>query len=162
MNPMPKTQPETELELLKQHAEALWERQQEVFAEAARVAREAGRQGAAFTREEVVPRVRQAADSGAEFTRSRVLPAVSGTLATVAALGDRGVREALAGIGRLRATVPAPAVIAPAKKGIGVGGWIGITIGVIAASAVAYAVWQTLRADDDLWVEDEEPEAPAE
>lgn len=157
---MGRIQPPTDLEILKQRAEELWERQQDVFAEAARVAREAGRQGAVFAREEVAPRVRQAADSGADAVRSKVLPAVSSTLATVAALGDRGVREALVGIGRLRAAAPAPVrAVVPAKKGIGVGGWIGITLGVIAAGAVAYAVWQTLRADDDLWVEDEEPEA---
>ncbi len=157
---MPKTPAERDLDLLRQHAEELWERQQHVFAEAAKVPREAGRQGAAYARDEVAARARDVAGAGAEFTRSRLLPAVSSTLATVAAFGDRGVHEALSGIGRLRAGVPVPAVVIPAKKGIGVGGWIGIAIGVIAAGAIGYAVWQTLRADDDLWIEDETPETP--
>ena len=30
-----------------------------------------------------------------------------------------------------------------------------------AAAGVAYAVWQTFRADDELWVADDEPGGPA-
>lgn len=161
MTPMPKTQEQSDLEMLKAHAEALWDRQQEVFAAAAQVAREAGHQGAVYAREEVAPRVRQAAASGADAVRSaygRVLPVASSTLATAAAIGDQGIRQILARLARARGAVSStPVVVAPAAKGIGVGGWIGITVGVIAAGAIAYAVWQTLRADDDLWIEDEVP-----
>lgn len=46
------------------------------------------------------------------------------------------------------------------KKGIGVGGWFLIGAGVAAAAAVGYALWQTFRADDDLWIADEELDAP--
>ncbi len=156
---MPKTPSPSDVDLLRQHAEELWERQQEVFAAAAQVAREAGRQGASYAREEVAPRVRGAVSTGAEFTGGKVLPAVSNTLATVAALGDKRVRQALSGIGALRGiSVPAVVVLA-ARRGIGVGGWIGIGVGVLAIGAIGYAVWQTLRADDDLWVEDEAPES---
>ena len=31
----------------------------------------------------------------------------------------------------------------------------------VAAAGLLYAVWQTFRADDELWVADEEPTAPA-
>lgn len=161
MTLMAKTQQQTDLEILKAHAEALWEHQQEVFAAAGKVAREASQQGAAYARDEIAPRVRQAAASGGDAVRTaygRVLPVASSTLATAAAIGDQGIRQILARLGRARGA--APVVVAPAAvRGIGVGGWIGITIGVIAAGAVAYAVWQTLRADDDLWVEDVEPAA---
>ncbi|MGO2111104.1 MAG: hypothetical protein ACTH31_05775 [Pseudoclavibacter sp.] len=47
-----------------------------------------------------------------------------------------------------------------AKKGIGVGGWFLIGAGVAAVAAVGYALWQTFRADDDLWIADEELDAP--
>ncbi|OJX64080.1 MAG: hypothetical protein BGO95_02220 [Micrococcales bacterium 73-13] len=160
MNAVPTTPTRlNDLELLRQHAEELWERQQEVFATAAHVAREAGQQGAAFARDEVAPRVRQAASTGASAVRSaygRAVPVASSAIATAAAIGDQGVRLVLARLARARAAAAAP-VVAPARRGIGVGGWIGITVGVLAAGAVAYAVWQTLRADDDLWIEDEEP-----
>jgi len=146
MTPMSKTQQQADLEILKAHAEALWDRQQEVFAAAGKVAHEARLQGASAVRS----------------AYGRVLPVASTTIATAAALGDQGVRQILARLQRARGA--APVVVAPAAKsaGIGVGGWIGITIGVIAAGAIAYAVWQTLRADDDLWIEDVEDEAAVE
>lgn len=42
--------------------------------------------------------------------------------------------------------------------GLGVGGTIGILLGLAAVAGIAYAIWQTLRADDDLWVADDEPD----
>ncbi|TDN91037.1 DNA helicase [Microbacterium sp. BK668] len=51
---------------------------------------------------------------------------------------------------------PAP----PPRKGIGAGGVIAIIFGVAAAIGVAYAAWQTLRADDELWVADDPLRAP--
>ncbi|MDF2492808.1 MAG: helicase [Microbacterium sp.] len=52
------------------------------------------------------------------------------------------------------------AVIEPKKKGIGAGGIIAILFGVAAAGGVLYAAWQTLRADDELWVADDPLRAP--
>lgn len=46
------------------------------------------------------------------------------------------------------------------KSGPGVGGWFLIGAGVAAVAAVGYALWQTFRADDDLWIADEELDAP--
>ena len=46
------------------------------------------------------------------------------------------------------------------SSGLGVGGWFLIGAGVAAAAAIAYALWQTFRADDDLWIADEELDAP--
>jgi len=42
--------------------------------------------------------------------------------------------------------------------GLGIGGTIGVLLGIAALAGIAYAIWQTLRADDDLWVADDEPE----
>ena len=41
------------------------------------------------------------------------------------------------------------------KPAIGAGGVVLIVLGVLAVLGVAYAAWQTLRADDELWVVDE-------
>ncbi|MET0861191.1 MAG: DNA helicase [Microbacterium sp.] len=46
------------------------------------------------------------------------------------------------------------------KSGIGAGGVIAIILGVAAAVGVLYAAWQTLRADDELWVADDPLSAP--
>ncbi len=46
------------------------------------------------------------------------------------------------------------------KKGLGFGGWFLIGTAVTAAAALGYALWQTFRADDDLWIADEELDAP--
>jgi len=143
MTPMSKTQQQADLETLKAHAEALWERQQEVFAAAGKVANEARLQGASAVRS----------------AYGRALPVASSTIATAAAIGDQGVRQILARLQRARGAAAPVVVAAPAARGIGVGGWIGITIGAIAAGAIAYAVWQTLRADDDLWIEDADEDA---
>jgi hypothetical protein len=42
----------------------------------------------------------------------------------------------------------------PPKKGPGPGTFILIGLGVVAVAGVAYAAWQTLRADENLWIED--------
>lgn len=52
------------------------------------------------------------------------------------------------------------AAAAPQKKGMGAGGVIAIILGVAAAVGVLYAAWQTLRADDELWVADDPLRAP--
>jgi hypothetical protein len=41
----------------------------------------------------------------------------------------------------------------PAKKS-GPGKYILIGLGVVAVAGIAYAAWQTLRIDEDLWIED--------
>lgn len=46
------------------------------------------------------------------------------------------------------------------NSGPGFGGWFLIGAGVAAIVAVGYALWQTFRADDDLWIADEELDAP--
>ena len=51
--------------------------------------------------------------------------------------------------------------VQPPKRSMGVGGYFLIALGVIAVAGLAYAAWQTLRADDELWVVDEdETDAP--
>ncbi|MEJ3405661.1 hypothetical protein WDJ51_13040 [Rathayibacter sp. YIM 133350] len=151
-----------ELKKLRASAEELWNHQQEVLDRANHVAREASRQVSYLTREEVAPRVRDSyehylapsvdnARSLAKTAGGVVLPAIGSTLGTVLSIGDIAKDARVkAAIARLKGTP-----VVPQKKGPGVGTYIAIGAGVIAAAGVAYAVWQTFRADDELWIADE-------
>lgn len=170
-----------ELRKLKRSAEHVWDEQRETLEHAAAVLRDARRQAASYTREEVAPRVRDGYEnrvkpaiatgiatsrSAATATRSRlaedVIPAVSGAigsaLAVLDAARDPRVREVVrraSGANR-ELSRKAQSFIAPTpvRRGPGPGAYILIGLGVVAVASVAYAAWQTLRADDDLWIED--------
>lgn len=169
-----------ELNRLKAQAEDLWEDQKELLDHATKVVRDASRQAAHYTREEVGPRVREtyedrvrpavnagiaSARSAAGTTRDRlvdeVLPAMSSALGTALAAievaKNKQVREAISRATKIGTDVGTRVGIVQPKPA-GPGRYILIGIGVVATLAVAYAAWQTLRADDDLWIDDE-PEA---
>lgn len=166
-----------ELKRLKGSASDLWDEQKEVLDRATRVVREAKHQLASLGREEVVPRVRDAVDhhvrpgvasgiaaarGAAGTTREKlvedVLPAVtsalSSALAVIEASKSPQVREALGRVGKVGAKVGSK-VVPTAAKSSGPGRYILIGVGLVAAAGLAYAAWQTLRADDELWVTDE-------
>lgn len=44
----------------------------------------------------------------------------------------------------------------PEPEPKGVGAYLLMVVGAVALAGVAYAVWQTLRADEDLWVEEDD------
>jgi hypothetical protein len=166
-----------ELKRLKGSASELWNEQKEVLDQATQVVREASRQLANIGREEVAPRVRDAVDShvrpgvasGIAATRSAagsarekfvedVLPtvtsALSSALAVIEASKNPQVRAALSRVGKAGAKVGSK-VVPTASKSSGPGRYILIGVGLVAAAGLAYAAWQTLRADDELWVSDE-------
>ncbi|MGO4104071.1 hypothetical protein AB4Y63_08975 [Leifsonia sp. YAF41] len=164
-----------ELTRLRKSADELWSHQQEVMDHANAVAREAGRQAGVLTREEVVPRVRegyeqyvqprvQATQHLAGDVRRRVtdevIPglgnAIGNTIGSVMSVGDIA-RDARVRAALNRLSFQKPVVVE--KKGPGAGTYIALGIGIAAAVGVAYAVWQTFRADDELWVADDEFEA---
>jgi hypothetical protein len=161
-----------ELAKLKRGASDLWEDQKDVLEHATKVVREARRQLANVSREEVAPRVRdvfenrvrpgvesgieagrQFADAAGRKVSRDVLPAVSSALGTALAALEVAkspqVRQALS-----RVTGTASKAVAPTPSR-GPGRYILIGIGIVAAAGIAYAAWQTLRADDELWVSDE-------
>ncbi|MEO6534112.1 MAG: hypothetical protein ABIO06_11140 [Pseudolysinimonas sp.] len=167
-----------ELKRLKRSAEELWDEQREAIEHASAVLKDARRQATNYAREEVGPRVREAYDgrvrpavasgfaagrSAAATARERfsddVLPSLSGRIGSALALLDVAkdprvrevVKRASATASRVRGRVP---FVEPPKKSAGPGRYILIGLGVVATLGVAYAAWQTLRADDDLWIED--------
>jgi hypothetical protein len=150
-----------ELNRLKRDAERLWDEQRAAIDHATAVLKDARRQASNYAREEVGPRVRDgfgAARGVASSARERftddVLPAISGTigsaLAVLEAAKNPQVREV---VRRVSAAGQKAGVVTMPKKS-GPGRYILIGLGVVAVAGVAYAAWQTLRADDDLWIED--------
>lgn len=176
-----------ELERLRSSAEKLWAQQQEVLANANLVAAEARKQAGYYTREELAPRVRGGYDQYVRprtETASRVagaardrfvgntIPAVGTAIGTALSIVDQA-RDArsLAFIGDLKkagADVSKKAKADLSKKtkvvvddsGPGAGTVVAVVLGLIASIGLLYAVWQTFRADDELWVADEEPVTP--
>lgn len=169
-----------ELNRLKAQAEDLFEDQREVLEHAAKVVREAGRQAGRYAREDLGPnvrdtyedRVRPALDEGVRFARGAartagdrfqhdVVPAVTGAigsaLAAIEVAKNRQVRDAIRNAGRFGTDIGERlGLVKPQPKpSFGPGKYILIGVGVVALAGIAYAAWQTLRADDSLWIDDE-------
>lgn len=168
-----------ELRKLRGSAEELWQEQQQVLDRATSVIREASRQAGHLTREQVVPRVqttyderlRPGVERGRAVTHSvvsnakeavvdDVLPAVAGVVGSALSVLDavRGKTEKTAQVVSKKA-VKAKKSVLHQKSGPGAGTYVLIGVGVVALAGLAYAAWQTFRADDDLWIADDEPEA---
>ncbi|MBT1634989.1 hypothetical protein KK107_04380 [Clavibacter michiganensis] len=127
-------------------------------------------------------RARAAADSAYKGFTHTVLPAVAGAAGSAVAATEgirnsKQVKDAVKKAGKVSSKaqefgkhyvdngrsyvgryVPQ---VAPAKKGLGFGGVALIALGVVVVGGVGYALYQTFRADDDLWIADDEPEAVA-
>jgi hypothetical protein len=155
-----------ELKRLRSSAEELWGGQQDVIDQAAKVARQASQQLSLLAQEEVVPRVRTGYESyvrpglqqarsvarGAGDSAERAFGTALGSLMSIGDIAnDTRVRRALERVS------PRAAAVVKQKQGPGVGTYLAIGAGIVAAAGVAYAVWQTFRADDELWVADDEP-----
>jgi hypothetical protein len=169
------------LKKLRGEAGDLWSEQRDVLEHASAVLREASRQASEVAKRDVAPQVkstyekrvqpgvdaglgavRTAADTTRHTWSRAVLPAVTGaigaTLAVIDVARDNGrdaLREA-SRTGRDFATRAGQRIgVVEVKATPGPGRYIAVALGVLAVTAVAYAAYQTLRADDDLWVEDE-------
>ncbi|WP_298227854.1 DNA helicase [Gryllotalpicola sp.] len=156
-----------ELDQLRADAELLLRHQQEVIGQAASVAREASRQAAQLAREEGVPRAKEtyehyvgpqaskAARKAGEIIAGQVVPTVGAVLGTAWSVADiaKDTRvQAALRRARLSSAKAASVAIASKKRGGRKAlGWL-LALGVI--GGIGYAVWQTFRADDELWVAD--------
>jgi hypothetical protein len=171
-----------ELKRLKGSAESLWADQQVLIERATDVLKQAKVQAGHLTEEEVLPRVKTAADSvspaisknvaavkaATDTARDRfssdVVPALASTLGSAVAVLQvaRDPELAKKRAKKLKKNVSKNlASFAPQKKksGPNAGAIVLISLGAVAAIGVAYAVWQTFRADDELWIADEEPDS---
>jgi hypothetical protein len=178
----PSRKHQREIDRLKGEAEDLWDDQKEVLERANRVIRAASRhardEAAGRGRDAFDHRVRPALASGlaagrgaasaglgaASAGRDRltddVLPVVSSALGSALAILEAArnpeVRAALTRATSLGRSAARRTGIAKTKSSPGPGRYILLGVGIVAAAGIAYAAWQTLRADDDLWIDDEE------
>ncbi|GAA1662776.1 DNA helicase [Microbacterium lacus] len=175
-----------ELRKLQAQANNLWESQQVLVSEAAGIAREAGRQLGNFNREQLIPGVQAGVDKSKQFSKQvlsdKVVPTAGAVVGSALSVWDAAndTRSRLAagkgfqlpdaaayakkadkyGAKATKKIASKLTVLDPPKQGIGAGGVIAIVLGVAAAVGVLYAAWQTLRADDELWVADDPLRAP--
>ena len=169
-----------ELRQLQDTANHLWSQQQSLVEDATLVAREAGRQLGNYGREQVIPTVQhtyetrvvpvvdRSVQASKHFVDDRVVPVVGGVVGTALTAWDIANAKRAHFTGH-PASAPSSArrtvnrfvaEAAPSKKGMGAGGVIALVLGAAAAIGVLYAAWQTLRADDELWVADDPLSAP--
>jgi len=101
--------------------------------------------------------------SSARYTvLHKVVPtfaAVGGTaVAAFEAAKDSKNRAKLAEISKARWEE----LTTPPKKKSKVGSVFAIGAALVAVGGIGYAVWQTFRADDELWVAEDEPQSAAQ
>ena len=159
-----------ELDRLKRQAEDLMHEQRAVLEQASRVVRAAGHQASNIAREEVAPRVKDAYEdrvrpavrTAARRSRDRfiddVVPAVTSALGSAIAIIEsvKGpAQHAIDDASHSARRVGARVGIVEEPKSSGPAKYIVLGVAFVALAGVAYAAWQTLRADDSLWIEDE-------
>ena len=155
-----------DLDDLKDSAADVWEDQKEVLERANKVIRAASRRArtAAANRGHDVfdSRIRPAVDSGREHLTDDVVPALSsalGSALSIIASAKNQTPDVQAAVGRAKnagRAVASKTGLVKAKPSAGPGRYILIGVGIVALAGIAYAAWQTLRSDDDLWIDDEE------
>jgi hypothetical protein len=152
----------SEAEVLRLHAEELLHEQQRVLAHAATVVREAGRELGRVTSEEVIPRVARGARSTARNTRDKlvddVLPSVAAVIGSTLSVIDAARDQRLGQVASRVTSLASKArpLVAPVAKSAGAGKYIGLGILAAAIIGIGYVAWQTFRADDELWVSEDE------
>ena len=169
-----------ELKKFKKHASDVWTEQREVLGHAGKVLVDVRDAGVKAANKEVVPRVRSAVDNnvrpavstglaaGSKYAtkaqdrlKHDVYPSVQSYLNGLDITNDPKVQKAVKNAKKQGAKVAKKYAPAPKKSGPGVGGVLLIGVGVIALGALLFAAVQTLRADDELWVADDDADTKA-
>lgn len=163
-----------ELKQLRSVAEDVLQDQRVVLGRAGVVLQEASRQARLLSDEQIAPRVqdalhnaRPAVDRGVVAARNAVsnirrvsAPVVTGALlSTVRALDAvnddraRSASRSLLSLGQRGGFIEAP-------KRRGGGSIVGVAVAILAVVGIGYALWQTFRADDELWIAGDEGNSP--
>jgi len=141
---------------IRRDADRLMRQQRQVLAEAGTVLRAAGREAGRYAQDDLYPRFAEGTRRTARSARDRlvgdVIPSIASVVDSTLSVVDsaRGKRSLL---GKALSAAPARALPVAAKAGTGK--YIAIGLGVAVALGVGYVIYQTFRADDELWVEEE-------
>jgi hypothetical protein len=141
---------------IRRDADRLLRQQREVLAEAGTVLRAAGREAGRYAQDDLYPRfaegTRRTARSARERLVGEVIPSIASVVgSTMSAVESARGKRSLLG----KALSAAPARVLPVAAKAGAGKYIAIGVGVAVALGVGYVIYQTFRADDELWVEEE-------
>lgn len=165
-----------QLKKLKGQTASLIGEQRQVLEHANAILAEARANAADVARRDIAPRVQNAIDNG---VRPAVATGMSAASSAAAATKERFVSDVLPGLVSTAGTVlgamdsvkdprvqkivqdaqkrakQAQKQLPKQRSGLGFGGVALIVVGIVAVAGAAYAAYQTLRADDDLWVADD-------
>lgn len=145
-----------ELRKLQREASSIWVAQQELLGEAGGLARQAGRQLGNYSREQIAPAINANYQRYGAPALERSRRALNNAAAAVVGSALSVMDAAEITRAKIGAKTGNPKYVVPVKKrGIGAGGVVAIIAGAAVTAAVAYAAWQTLRTDDELWVADD-------
>lgn len=171
-----------QIKKLKGQTASLLGEQRKVLEHANAILAEARSNAADAARKDIAPRVQNAIDNGirpavasgvhaattaaqnaSHRFQSEVVPSLVSTAGSVLSVVDLAkdprvqkiVKDAQKKGKKAKKSAAKYVPAAQQKKGIGFGGVALIVVGVVAVAGAAYAAYQTLRADDDLWVADD-------
>jgi p-aminobenzoyl-glutamate transporter AbgT len=166
-----------QIKKLKGQTASLLGEQRKVLEHANAILAEARSNAADAARKDIAPRVQNAIDNGirpaiatgvhaatsaaqnaSHRFQSEVVPGLVSTAGSVLSVGDLAKDPRIKKIvknAQKKSKSAKKYVPSQQKKGLGFGGVALIIVGVVAVAGAAYAAYQTLRADDDLWVADD-------
>ncbi len=148
---------QTPQDAIRQEAQAILREQQRVLAHANAIARSASHEMSRYAQDDLLPRVASGGRRGYASARhaivDEVMPAVGAAVgAALNLLDSKSPKKALASA---RQAISKGASVG-SKSGPGAGTLIAVGIGVAALIGIGYIAYQTFRADDELWVAEDD------
>jgi hypothetical protein len=147
-------------EMLREEARSILREQRRILARAGAATREASQDFGRYAQDEVFPRFVSGSRRGVSQARHAlvddVLPAVGAAVgAAMNLLDGKAPKNARAALSAARSVVSRATKGGP-KTSPAVGAYVGVAIGIAALVGIGYIAYQTFRADDELWVEEDD------
>ena len=142
---------------IRREAQAILREQQRILAQASSAARSATHEFSRYAQDDLFPRVASGSRRGFSTARhalvDEVLPSVGAAVgAALKLLDGKAPSKSISAARKALGVASSPA----AKSGTGVGTVIAVGLGVAALIGIGYVAYQTFRADDELWVSEED------